>query len=290
MKKKDISSFVQKPYLKNNYIESNTEGIIDMKNQFKIKNLPRLVESTDANCKSYLNCGLGHPSILTNYALIDFDYRSLYNVCFVEVSSLTAFRGHLTPKMYVNFATSTSVHETSLLRLDPDENLKLDEQDSIILNSTLTSPRMIREMPTKSLVDVLSENDRNKRKMSTAFNDRVIGFDDNKSTNWHIITVKRHTTSDNELSKKVGDLIGEDSILRFIETQQNYIKVTVGNTDYNLTKLDTEQTEDTTNPKTRNGGDFFYLDGKQNVKHQIISEEENQAHPLQRLEDWAYIH
>ena len=33
------------------------------------------------------------------------------------------------------------VDESSLLRLDPDEKLDLDNQDSIILNSALTSPK-----------------------------------------------------------------------------------------------------------------------------------------------------
>ena len=36
----DTSLFVQKPYLRTNYIESNIEKDIDLKNQFRIKNLP----------------------------------------------------------------------------------------------------------------------------------------------------------------------------------------------------------------------------------------------------------
>ena len=36
------------------------------------------------------------------------------------------------------------------LRLDPDEQLELDEQDSIIPSSTLTSPKTTKELPTKS--------------------------------------------------------------------------------------------------------------------------------------------
>ena len=35
-KKTDASLFVQKPYLRTNYIESNTEEDIDMENQIKI--------------------------------------------------------------------------------------------------------------------------------------------------------------------------------------------------------------------------------------------------------------
>ena len=36
----DTSLFVQKPYLRTNYIESNIEEDIDLKNQFRIKNIP----------------------------------------------------------------------------------------------------------------------------------------------------------------------------------------------------------------------------------------------------------
>ena len=36
----DTSLFVQKPYLRHNFIEANIEEDIDLKNQFRIKNLP----------------------------------------------------------------------------------------------------------------------------------------------------------------------------------------------------------------------------------------------------------
>ena len=39
-KKIDTSLFVEKHYLRNNYIESNIEEDLDMKNQFNMKNLP----------------------------------------------------------------------------------------------------------------------------------------------------------------------------------------------------------------------------------------------------------
>ena len=50
---------------------------------------------------------------------------------------------YLTAKYYVDQAISNSVEEPSLLRLNPDEKLKLDDQDSIILYCTLTSPKTI---------------------------------------------------------------------------------------------------------------------------------------------------
>ena len=51
----DTSSFVQKPYLRTNYIESNIEENIDMKDQYKIINLPDPINSTDAVNKQYLD-------------------------------------------------------------------------------------------------------------------------------------------------------------------------------------------------------------------------------------------
>ena len=36
----DTSLFVKKPYLRANYVESNIEEDIDLKNQYRIKNLP----------------------------------------------------------------------------------------------------------------------------------------------------------------------------------------------------------------------------------------------------------
>ena len=50
---------------------------------------------------------------------------------------------HLTTKLKFGQALLDGVDESSLLRLDTDEILKLDEQDSIVLNSTLTIPKAI---------------------------------------------------------------------------------------------------------------------------------------------------
>ena len=44
----DTSLFIQKPYLRANYIESNIEEDIDLKNQLRIKNLPDPLAITEA--------------------------------------------------------------------------------------------------------------------------------------------------------------------------------------------------------------------------------------------------
>ena len=89
----------------------------------------------------------------------------------------------LTAKYYVDQAFSNSVDESSLLRLDPNEELKLDEQDSMFLNSTLTSPKTIMEIPTKSYVDSLHENNSQRRYYSSVFKDQDNEFDNSKLTN-----------------------------------------------------------------------------------------------------------
>ena len=53
------------------------------------------------------------------------------------MNSLPAVRQHLTPKLHVDNAISDRVDESSLLRLEPVEKLKQDEQHSLIHNSTL---------------------------------------------------------------------------------------------------------------------------------------------------------
>ena len=50
----DTSLFVQKLYLRTNIIEGNKEEDNNMKNNFKIKNLPCTQEACDAVHKSYV--------------------------------------------------------------------------------------------------------------------------------------------------------------------------------------------------------------------------------------------
>ena len=47
----DTSLFVEKPYLRTNYIEANIEEDIDLKNQFRIKNLPDPISIREAASK-----------------------------------------------------------------------------------------------------------------------------------------------------------------------------------------------------------------------------------------------
>ena len=343
----DTSSFVQKSYLRTNYIESNIEEDIDLKNQYRIKNLPDPTEIQDACSKKYVDSLFNHPTIIKNTAHVDFNDKNLDNVRFVKVNSMPAVGEHLTAKYYVDNAISkaidessllrldtdekltqdtiilnstltspktivelptknyvdnkfndssiiknldnvdfndkdidnvgwikvnkwprdaehltpklyvdNAIHESSLLRLHRDEKLKLDEQDSILLDSILIPPNTIIEIPTKSYVDSLHEINRDRRDLSSVFNDQDSEFDNNKLTNLDSITVNRDPNLDNELSNKkyVDTSIGQGTLLRFNQTLENYLKVSVGIDTYNLTKYNKIQIIDTTEIKYPNIG------------------------------------
>ena len=83
-----------------------------------------------------------------------------------------------------------------------------------------------------------------------------MNFDNSKFTNLDSVTVNREPISDNELSTKkyIDDSIGEGTFLRFNQTLQNYLKVSVGNDTYNLTKFNKIQITDTTEFKFPNIG------------------------------------
>ena len=202
-----------------------------------------------------------------------------------------------------------------MLRLDPDEKLK---QDSIILNSTLTSPKTIINLPTKnyvdknfndpsiikntdhvdfndenldkvsfikvntypfleehltpkvyvdntisdiiSYVDNLHEVIRNRRDLSSVFNDQDNEFDYSKLTNLESITVNRDPSSDNELANKKhnDNSIGECTIVRFNQTVENYLKVSAGDDTNILTKYDKIQIRDTTIIKYPYTGGYLF--------------------------------
>ena len=51
----DTSQFVQKPYLKSNYIEENINHDIDLKNQYRILNIPNPIDDKDIVSKIYID-------------------------------------------------------------------------------------------------------------------------------------------------------------------------------------------------------------------------------------------
>ena len=110
----DTSLFVQKPYLRTNYIESNIEEDIDLKNQYRIKNIPDPINITEACSEKYVANLFKDPSILKNSAHIDLNDRNITNCRFLSVNQLPQIDSHLTAKLYVDNAISDAIDESSL--------------------------------------------------------------------------------------------------------------------------------------------------------------------------------
>ena len=72
----DTSLFVQKPYLRTNYIESNIEDI-GLKKQFRINNLPDPISFREATSKNHVDNLFNDPSIVKNNAHIDLSDKKI---------------------------------------------------------------------------------------------------------------------------------------------------------------------------------------------------------------------
>ena len=243
----DTSLFVQKPYLRNNYIESNIEEDIDLKNQFRIKNLPDPFSIRDASSKNYVD------NIFKND--IDFNDVKLENIKSVKVNYQPAHPNHLTPKVYVDSA----IDESSLVRNKKDNdfgNYNLTNINSITLNKQAENDN---EVITKAYVDQFhQDNERSRRDLGIDFynesgdlvkNNQDNDFNDNKLTNINSITINNNPSVDNEVSNKkyVEDQLDKNTIVRLNDdSNDRYLQVHVNNTAYNLQIYNKTQIIDTT--------------------------------------------
>ena len=265
----DTSLFVQKPYLRTNYIESNIEEDIDSKNQYRIKNLPDPISIGEPVSKQYVDNKFDDPSIIKNTAHVDFNDKNLDNVRFVKVNSMPAVGEHLTAKYYVDKAISDSIDESSLVRNNKDNdfgNYNLTNINSITLNTQAVNDN---EVITKAYVDQFhQENERSRRDLGIDFydesndivkNNQDNDLNDNKLTNIDSIKVNRNPNSDNELVNKkyLDDELDKNTIVRFNQTLQHYLKISVGNDIYNLAKYDKILLTDTTIIKYPNNGGYL---------------------------------
>ena len=78
--------FVQKPYLRHNYIEANIEEDIDVKDQFRSKNLPDPTSKRETESKNYVDNLFNDPSITKSSEHIDLNDRNITNARFIQVN------------------------------------------------------------------------------------------------------------------------------------------------------------------------------------------------------------
>ena len=130
----DTSLFVQKPYLRHNYIEAKIEEHFDLKNQFRSKNLPDPISIREAASKNYVDSLFNDPSIIKNTEHIDLNDRNITHARFIQVNQRPQIDLHLTPRLYVDNA----VDESSLVRKNQDNdfnNNNFTNINSITLNT-----------------------------------------------------------------------------------------------------------------------------------------------------------
>ena len=248
----DTSLFVQKPYLRTDYIESILEDI-DLKNQFRIKNLPDPISIRETASKIYIDNLFNDPSIMKNTTHVDLNDRNITNARFIPVIQLPQIDSHLTAKLYVY----NSIDEASLFRNKQDDVFN-DYNVTIINSITLNKQaKKDNDVITKVYVDQFhNDNERTRRDLGLDFydessdlveNNQDNDLNDKKLTNVDSITVNRKPTSDSEVSNKkyIDDEVDKNTLVRFNQTLQNYLKVSVGNDTHNLTKYDKIQITDT---------------------------------------------
>ena len=104
--------------MRTNYIVSNIEKDIDLRNQFRIENLPDPISIREPASKNYVDNLFSDPSIIKNTTHIDLNDRNNTNARFIQVNQLPQIDPHLTAKLYVDNA----IDESSLVRNTQDND------------------------------------------------------------------------------------------------------------------------------------------------------------------------
>ena len=170
--------------------------------------------------------------------------RKITNARFIQVNQLPQIDSHLIAKLYVDNA----IDESSLVRNNQDNdfnNNNLTNINSITLNNQAVNDNQVI---TKAYVDQFhQENERSRQDVGLDFydesndlvkNNQDNDFNDKKLTNIDSVVVNREPTNDNELANKkyIDDELDKNTTVRFSQTLTNYLKNSIGNEIYNLTK------------------------------------------------------
>ena len=214
----DTSLFVQKPYLRPNYIESNIEEDINMKNQYRIKNLPDPTNLQDVCNKNYIDNLFNDPSLIKNNKDNDFGNYKLTNINSITLKKQAENDNEVITKAYVDQFHQENERSRRDLGID-----FYNESDYIVKNN--------------------QDNDLNDNKLT---NVNSITINNNPSDDDHVSN-----------KKYVDDQLDKNTIVRFNQTLTNYLKVSVGSDIYRLTKYNKIQLTNETILKYPNAGSYL---------------------------------
>ena len=213
----DTSIFVQKPYLRTNYIEANIEEDIGFKNQYRIKNVPDPSSIREVCSKNYVDNSIDETSLIRNNKDNDFGNHNLTNKNSITLNKQAENDNEVLTKAYVDQFHNDNERNRRDLGIDfynESSNLVKNNQDNDFNDNKLTNldsiiinriPTLDTEVPNKKYID---------------------------------------------------DELNKNTIVRFNQTLTNYLKVSVGIDIYNLTKYNKILLTDTTIIKYPNSGGY----------------------------------
>ena len=213
----DTSLFVQKPYLRTNYIEANIEEDIDLKDQYRIKNLPNPISIKEAVSKNYVDNSIDEISIVRNNRDNDFGNYNLTNINSITLNKQAENDNEVITKAYVDQFHEENERSRRDLGID-----FYNESSELVKNN--------------------HDNDLNDNKLTNI---------DSITINRNPILDNEVSNK-----KYIDDELDKNTIVRFNLTLQNYLKVSIGSDTYNLTKYNKIQLTDTTVIKAGNSGGY----------------------------------
>ena len=215
----DTSLFVQKPYLRTNYIEANIEEDIDLKNQYRIKNLPDPLSITEACSKNYVDNSIDESSLVRNNQDNNFSNNNLTNIISITLNKQAENNNEVITKAYVDQFHQENERSRRDLGID-----FYNESSDLVKNN--------------------QDND---------FNDnKLINIDS-------ITINRNPTLDNEVSNKKyIDDELDKNTIVRFSQTLSNYLKVTVRGDIYHLTKYEKNYITDLTEMRAPNSGLYLF--------------------------------